>query len=116
VEDWLPVEEGKFRWTALNYARLHVWSGSNRTASLRFKLSSFGGDRAFSVTAGNVKLAGGTLTEEGSYVNIDFQVPKGFSTVAVTAGGEPVAPIQAGAGPDYRPLVMRLSECSYSAR
>jgi hypothetical protein len=115
MEDWLWVEEGKFRWTSSNYARLHVWSGSDRTASLRFKLTSFGQDRNFSVAVDDVKLVEGNLSTDGTNVEVEWQATKGFSTLLITASGQPVVPYKVGKGPDYRPLVMRLSECSYSS-
>lgn len=114
--DWLPVEEGRFRWTAYNYARFHVWSGAERTAQLHMKLASFLQERSFTITAGGRELESGTLGTEARTFDLQWQVSKGFSTVLVTVGGQPVAPASVGIGDDLRPLVVNLSDCTYSAK
>jgi hypothetical protein len=115
TEDWLPVEEGKSRWTAQNYARFHVWSGTQRTAQLHMSLESFAQDRSVEIRAGDEALGTGRVSTGGATFDVEWQVPKGFSTVTVAADGLPVSPARLGMGNDYTPLVMRLSECSYSA-
>jgi hypothetical protein len=80
------------------------------------KLASFLQERSFTITAGSKELASGTLGTEARIFDLQWQVPKGFSTVLVTAGGQPVAPASVGIGNDLRPLVVNLSECSYSTK
>ncbi|MDQ5825917.1 MAG: hypothetical protein M3441_17115, partial [Chloroflexota bacterium] len=116
TEDWLPLEEGPYRWTAQNYVRFHVWSGAERTARLHLKLASFAQERNVVITAGGKALATGRVGLEGATFDVEWQVPAGFSTVVLTADGQPVAPASLGLGNDYRPLVVKLSECSYSTK
>jgi hypothetical protein len=115
TEDWLPVEESKYRWTAQNYVRFHVWSGAERNARLHLKLDSFAQERNIEVKVAGRVLATGRAGMEGSNFDLEWRVPKGFSALEITADGRPMPPASLGIGGDYRPLVMRLSECSYSA-
>lgn len=116
TEDWLPVEEERFRWTAYNYVRFHVWSGAKRTAQLQVKLGSFALERNVTITTGPGTLLTDKVGTEGRTFDLEWQVPKGFSTLVITADGQAIAPASIGIGDDHRPLVMNLSECSYSAK
>jgi hypothetical protein len=116
TEDWLPVEEERFRWTAYNYVRLHVWSGAERTAQVHLKLGSFALERNVAITTGAGTLLTDKIGTGGRTFDLEWQVPKGFSTLVITADGRAIAPASIGIGDDRRPLVMNLSECRYSAK
>lgn len=114
VEDWFPVESGGARWAFSKPARIHLWSGATRQATLHLNASSFPGERDLTISVRGKLLLSTHIGQAESPISVTWEVPKGFSTLTLSANGPTITPASMGVGTDLRPLSFRISGCSYT--
>jgi hypothetical protein len=116
IYDWGPVEESSYRWTGGSQARVHVWSGAARTASLELTLSSFGVARSVTPYLNGRADPTQRLEKDAPVrLTVGGLLDRGFNTVTLAVSGPAVSPASIGMGADSRPLTVRLQACKLSA-
>ncbi len=115
-EDWGAIERNNYRWAGGNYARIYLWSGLGRSVQMSFSLASFSQTRQVEISASGKLLARKSVSPTGQTFSLAWQIPRGFTTLLISASGEPLTPASLGMGADTRPLTLSLSSCRYSAK
>lgn len=117
IEDWSGVEVAgpeKFRWATGRFARLYLWSGSERLVTLSFNLSSFMVKRNISVSINGTQVETAEVGEDPHPIVLNWRASKGLTTIMIEASGDGIKPSSVGIGDDTRPLTIRLSGCRYA--
>ncbi len=115
-EDWGAIEQNNYRWAGGNYARIYLWSGVDRKVQVSFSLASFSLTRQVEISASGKVLAQRSVGPSAQPFDLEWELPRGFTTLLISASGEPLIPASLGVGADTRPLVLNLSSCRYSAK
>jgi hypothetical protein len=113
-EDWYP-KEGIFKWALTRQSRLYVWSGAERDVTLSLSLRSFEVERTVTLALGENTTFQTQVSTIEHPVSLKWRIPRGFTTIAITASGPAITPASLGMNQDGRPLTIGIADCSLTA-